>query len=111
MAEETEWVNKSNEEFRSMSPEEELLLSYFDPCEAEDSDFLFSTTELLSWFTEKVKMNITDGAKQKLGKALRAHKFLRIKKFNRYVYALKEKGSETEVPDENLKGSAYELIV
>jgi predicted P-loop ATPase len=107
---EIEMINKSNEQFRSMSVEEELLLSYFDPCEAEDADFLFSTTELVAWFTEKVKMNVTDGAKQKLGKALRAHKFLRIKKFNRYVYALKQKGSETEVPDESLKGGAYELI-
>lgn len=90
-SEEIERVNKSNDQFRSMSVEEELLLTYFDPCEADDSDFLFSTTELLSWLTEKVKMNVTDGAKQKLGKALRAHKFLRIKRQNRYVYALKEK--------------------
>lgn len=107
--EEIEMINKSNEQFRSLSAEEELLLTYFDPCEAEDADFLFSTTELLSWFTEKVKMSITNGAKQKLGKALRAHQFLRIKKQNRYVYALKEKNYETEMPNQSLKTGAFEL--
>jgi predicted P-loop ATPase len=106
-SEEIQMVNKSNEEFRAMSLEEEILLTYFDPCAAEDADFLFSTTSLISWFSEKIKINLTDGAKQKVGKALRAHKFLRIKRQNRYVYALKEKISETEVPDESLKGGAY----
>ena len=39
-------------------------------------------------------MNVTDAAKQKLGKALRAHKFQRIKRQDRYVYALKQKDEE-----------------
>lgn len=108
-SEEIQMVNQSNEQFRAMSVEEELLLTYFDPCEAEDADFLFSTTQLVGWFTEKVKMSVTDGAKQKLGKALRAHKFVRIKRQNRYVYALKEKASEVEVPANNLIGGAYEI--
>ena len=39
-------------------------------------------------------MNETDATKQKLGKVLRAHKFLRIKRQDRYVYALKQKDEE-----------------
>ena len=91
---EIETVNKNNEQYRCMSVEEELLLAYFDPCDADEADYFFSTTELVNWFSEKVKMNVTDAAKQKLGKALRAHKFSRIKRQDRYVYALKQKDLE-----------------
>lgn len=87
-------INKNNEQYRSMSVEEELLLTWFEPCTAESGDLYLSTTELAAWFTEKVKMNVTDATKQKLGKALRAHKFQRIKRQDRYVYALKQKDEE-----------------
>jgi predicted P-loop ATPase len=91
---EIETINKNNEQYRCMSVEEELLLGFFEPCEVNEADYFFSTTELVNWFSEKVKMNVTDAAKQKLGKALRAHKFFRIKRQDRYVYALKQKGLE-----------------
>jgi predicted P-loop ATPase len=91
---EIEAINKNNEQYRSMSVEEELLLTWFEPCNPEEGDLYLSTTELAAWFTEKVKMNVTDATKQKLGKALRAHKFQRIKRQDRYVYALKQKDEE-----------------
>lgn len=91
---EIEAINQNNEQYRSMSVEEELLLTWFEPCTAEDGDLYLTTTELIAWFTEKVKMNVSDAAKQKLGKALRANKFQRIKRHDRYVYALKEKDAE-----------------
>ncbi len=89
-----EAVNKNNEQYRCMAVEEELLLAYFEPCEINDATHFFSTTELVNWFSQTVKMNVTDAAKQKMGKALRAHKFLRIKRLDRYVYALKENDPE-----------------
>lgn len=91
---EIDTINRNNEQYRSMSMEEELLLANFEPCEVDEADYFFSTTELVNWFSEKVKMNVTDAAKQKLGKALRAHKFFRIKRQDRYVYALKQKDLE-----------------
>lgn len=91
---EIDTINKNNEQYRCMSVEEELLLANFEPCEVDEADYFFSTTELVNWFSEKVKMNVTDAAKQKLGKALRAHKFFRIKRQDRYVYALKQKDLE-----------------
>ena len=39
-------------------------------------------------------MNFTNAAKQKLGKAFMEHKFQRIKRQDRYVYALKQKDEE-----------------
>lgn len=87
-------ISKNNEQYRCMAVEEELLLGYFEPCEIDEATHFFSTTELLNWFNQTVKMNVTDVAKQKMGKALRAHKFLRIKRLDRYIYALKENNLE-----------------
>lgn len=84
-------INKNNEQFRIMCIEEELLLAHFNPCSAEEADYFFTTTELIHYFTQRVKITLTEGAKQKMGKALRAHKFERLKKQDRYVYALQEK--------------------
>lgn len=89
-----ELINKNNEQYRTMSVEEELLLSNFEPCALDDAEYFYSTTELVNWFSNKVKMNVTDSAKQKLGKALRSHGYLRIKRQGRYVYALLGKDPE-----------------
>jgi predicted P-loop ATPase len=95
-------INKNNEQFRLMAMEEELLLQYFEPCDEDEADHLFSTTELLNRLSKIVKINVTDPAKQKMGKALRAHGFLRIKRQHRYVYALKEKDQEaTQYADQH----------
>lgn len=84
-------INKNNEQFRIMSVEEELLLAHFSPCSVDGADYFFTTTELIHHFTKHIKIQLTDSAKQKMGKALRAHKFERLKKQGRYVYALKVK--------------------
>lgn len=91
-----ELINKNNEQYRTMSIEEELLLANFEPCAIEEADYYYSTTELLNWFSQKVKINVTEGAKQKMGKALRSNGFHRLKKQGRYVYALLEKGLDVE---------------
>ena len=89
-----ELINKNNEQYRTMSIEEELLLSSFEPCTLDEAEYFYTTTELVNWFSQKVKMNVTDSSKQKMGKALRAHGFLRLKRQGRYVYALVAKDGE-----------------
>jgi predicted P-loop ATPase len=93
---EIESINKNNEQFRSMSVEEELLLAYFEPCDIANGDWFLSTTDILNWFCNNAKINLSDASKIKLGKALRAQKFLRIKRKDRFVYALKLKDKEME---------------
>ena len=39
---------------------------------------------------ERAKLNITDGTVHKLGKALKKHDYLRLKRNGSYVYALYE---------------------
>jgi predicted P-loop ATPase len=83
-------INLNNEQYRNTSIEEELLTAHFTQCVAHDADHFFTTTELLTWLTQKAKLALTDSAKQKMGKALKAHSYLRLKRQNRHVYALKE---------------------
>jgi len=98
---ENDLINKNNEQFRNMSVEEELLKQYFEPCSADDADHLLSTTELLTWLGKKAKVSLTDAAKLKMGKALKALGFLRLKRQNKYVYALKE---TVYVPEQPMQG-------
>jgi predicted P-loop ATPase len=87
---ENDAINQNNSQFRNLSVEEELLTEYFAPCTVDEADHLFTTTELLTWLTQKAKVSLTDAAKQKMGKALKANGYIRVKRQNRYVYALKE---------------------
>lgn len=98
---ENDLINKNNEQFRNMSIEEELLKQYFEPSSADDADHLLSTTELLTWLGKKAKVSLTDSAKLKMGKALKALGFLRLKRQNKYVYALKE---TVYVPEQPMQG-------
>jgi len=50
-----------------------------------------STTDIASNLAEHQKLIITNSFRQHLGKALAKHKFARVKKNGRYVYALKNK--------------------
>lgn len=58
------------------------------------------TTQIAVKLAEKTKLNISDAAINKLGKALKKHSFLRLKRQGVYVYALYEKTFD-EVEAEN----------
>jgi predicted P-loop ATPase len=88
-----EEINKSNEKFRSLSIEEEALLSYYDVCAADDNATYMTDTEILSSLAVEMKFPINQGAKKRLGAALAKCKFIRAKKKGRAVYAVKEKST------------------
>ncbi|MCO5948089.1 VapE domain-containing protein [Mucilaginibacter flavidus] len=83
-------INKNNEQFRSLAVEEELLTLYFESCAEDEADYFYSATEVINWLGLKAKISLSEGSKIKMGKALRACGFLRLKRRDRYVYALKE---------------------
>jgi predicted P-loop ATPase len=95
-------INENNEQYRAMSVEEELLLTYFEPCTKEKAEFLISTTEIITHLRDRFKISINDSAKIKLGKALRAHNFLRLTVNDRKVWAIRERR-----PESNVKPSIY----
>jgi hypothetical protein len=88
--EEIKLITENNEQYQLHSPEEELLLTWFEPCEREKANSFLNASQIAAKLAEKAKINITDGTINKLGKALKKHNFIRLKKNGIAVYALIE---------------------
>jgi hypothetical protein len=88
--EEIKSITENNEQYQLHSPEEELLLTWFEPCEREKANVFLNASQIAAKLAEKAKINITDGTINKLGKALKKHNFIKISKKTGYVYAVKE---------------------
>ena len=103
-------INANNEEYQIKSPEEELLLTWFKVVEKSEANTFLNTTQIAVRLSEHAKLTITDSSVQKLGKALKKHNFLRLKKNGSFVYALYEKSYE-EVDKEISEKDKDELIL
>ena len=120
--EEIKNITENNEQYQLRSPEEELLLTWFEPAYKNElnqytdsqSNVLplhssgvvgggltfLNASQIATKLAEKAKINISDGTINKLGKALKKHNFLRLKKNGIFVYALIENTYE-EVDNRN----------
>ena len=98
--EEIKSITENNEQYQLHSPEEELLLTWFEPCEKDKANTYLNASQIAAKLAEKAKINITDGTINKLGKALKKHNFIRLKKNGIAVYALIENTWE-EVDNRN----------
>jgi predicted P-loop ATPase len=120
--EEIKSISANNEQYQLRSPEEELLLTWFEPvtkgigCDYFSLDgtvistlpivgsgavvLFLNATQIATKLSEKTKLITNDGVVNKLGKALTKHKFLRLKKKGITVYAVRERSSE-EVDSKN----------
>lgn len=88
--EETKAITANNEQYQLRSPEEELLLTWFEiPNDKFNIQYL-TTSQIASKLAEKTKLVVNDSTINKLGRALKKHGFKKIKKTNLYVYELKE---------------------
>ena len=111
--EEIKEINANNEQYQIRSPEEELLLTWFDLADRDTANAFLNTSQIGAKLADKAKLNITDGTVMKLGKALKKHGYLRLSKKNGYVYAVREltwdevenKNRENEPPPEQPKPS------
>ena len=92
--EEIKNITENNEQYQLRSPEEELLLTWFEPCDREKANTFLNASQIATKLAERAKLNINDSVINKLGKALKKHNFQRIKKQGIYVYALLEKTYE-----------------
>jgi hypothetical protein len=88
--EEIKAISDNNEQYQLRSPEEELLLTWFEPATKETANSFLNASQIASKLAEKAKITLTDGTINKLGKALKKHNFERLKKGGIYVYALTE---------------------
>ncbi|WP_124642889.1 VapE domain-containing protein [Amniculibacterium aquaticum] len=107
--EEIKDINANNEQYQLRSPEEELLLTWFNVADRETANNFLTTTQIAVVLSEKAKMNITDSTVHKLGKALKKHGYLRLKKSGVYAYAVFEK-SYDDVISENRESDVEKRI-
>ena len=98
--EEIKNITANNEQYQLHSPEEELLLTWFETCKKEDATVFLNASQIASKLAERSKLNLNDATINKLGKALKKHNFIRLKKEGIYVYAMLEKTYE-EVDNNN----------
>ena len=90
-------INDNNDQYQLRSPEEELLLTWFEPVKFNPDGsltFLYpqylNASQIAVKLADKAKMNVSDGTVNKIGKALRKHGFHRVKKGQTYTYMVKE---------------------
>ena len=88
--EEIKSITENNEQYQLRSPEEELLLTWFEPCSKEEATLFLNASQIAAKLADRTKLNLNDGTINKLGKALKKHNFIKISKKTGYVYAVKE---------------------
>ncbi|WP_158728247.1 MULTISPECIES: VapE domain-containing protein [unclassified Flavobacterium] len=88
--EEIKSITANNEQYQLRSPEEELLLTWFEPIERENATLFLNASQIAAKLAERTKLNLNDATINKLGKALKKHNFIKISKKTGYVYAVKE---------------------
>ena len=107
--EEIKNITANNEQYQLRSPEEELLLTWFEPVEREKATLFLNASQIGAKLAERAKINITDGTINKIGKALKKHNFTRISSKTGYVYAIREFTYE-EVDEKNTNNSSYNRL-
>ncbi len=88
--EEIKSITANNEQYQLHSPEEELLLTWFEPCPKEEATLFLNASQIAAKLADRTKLNLNDATINKLGKALKKHSFIKISKKTGYVYAVKE---------------------
>lgn len=88
--EEIKSITANNEQYQLHSPEEELLLTWFEPCPKEEATLFLNASQIAAKLADRTKLNLNDATINKLGKALKKHNFIKISKKTGYVYAVKE---------------------
>lgn len=88
--EEIKAINQNNEQYQIKSPEEELLLTWFEKADKETATVFLNATQIATRLAYFGNININNSTVIQLGKALKKLGFLRIVKNRNYVYAVKE---------------------
>ena len=86
--EEIKEINTNNEQYQLKSPEEKLLLTWFEPATRETANAFLNASQIAVRLATVANINVTDGTVNKLGKALKKHGFLRIVRNKSYVYVV-----------------------
>ncbi len=86
-------ISASNEKFRIMPSEEELLRIYFRPVNVDEASLFLTATQIISKLSTKTGISNLRISPITMGKALKKHGFQSDKKHGVYVWALYEYSS------------------
>jgi len=106
--EEIKNIDANNEQYQLKSPEEELLLIWFEPAEKQSADYFFTTTQIAQVLSSRANLNITETTIRKIGMALKKHGFTRISKNKTYVYPVLLKEFEAVDKENKHSGDKFE---
>lgn len=106
--EEIKNIDANNEQYQLKSPEEELLLIWFEPAEKQSAEYFFTTTQIAQVLSSRANLNITETTIRKIGMALKKHGFTRISKNKTYVYPVLLKEFEAVDKENKQSGDKYE---
>lgn len=109
--EEIKNIDANNEQYQLKSPEEELLLIWFEPAEKQSADYFFTTTQIAQVLSSRANLNITETTIRKIGMALKKHGFTRISKNKTYVYPVLLKEFEAVDKENKQAGDKYEEVI
>lgn len=82
-------VAANNERYQEVKIEEELLLKHLAPEKVKGAGELLTTTEIAKLITASVKVGVSNGFINNLGKVLNKHNFSREKEKGAYKYRVK----------------------
>jgi predicted P-loop ATPase len=84
-------VNSKNETFALQTPEEEYLLSFFEPVPLENADTFMNASRIIEHIEKETGTKFKGNANISMGKVLQKHCFVKTKRKGIYVYAVKER--------------------
>jgi predicted P-loop ATPase len=84
--EEIKEINANNEQYQLRSPEEELLLTWFEPADETSAEYFLNTTQIAQILASRANLSLNDTSVRKVGMALKKHGFKKIVKKRLYVY-------------------------
>lgn len=90
-SEEIDLINRNNEQFQIVSPEEEYLLAYFEPRARHEAELFLTNSEIINRINYKASISNNSIRPKALGNALTKCGFARLKMNGKQVYALHEK--------------------
>jgi predicted P-loop ATPase len=88
---EEEEIQISNEQFYKTSLEAEYLMRHFEPIDIANAKHFLSATDIANILKDRERLSVNDTTLQRICKFLTAKKFVRLKKNNRYVWAVFDK--------------------
>lgn len=79
-------ITASNEQYQLRSPEEELLLTWFEPCERDKANIFLNASQIASKLADRTKISVNDSTINKLGKSPKEARLFKTKKKMEYLY-------------------------